>query len=1020
MRLSWNEVRANAAAFAREWADARYERGETQSFYNDFFAVFGVKRRQVATFEEPVKKLGDRQGFIDLFWRGVLLVEQKSAGGNRVRAKAQALDYFPGLKPYELPRYVLVSDFRAFDLYDLESDGSADISFRLADLPDHVERFGFIMGVERRVFRDQDPANVIASELMAKVHDGLKASGYAGHDLERYLVRLLFCLFADDTGIFPRDAFHTLIEARTQEDGSDLGLWLAQLWEVLDTPRERRQTNLDEDLAQFDYINGQLFSQRLPIASFNRDLRGKLLEACAFRWQEISPAIFGSLFQGVMNAGERRKKGAHYTTEKNILKVIQPLFLDELRAEFDRLAARRDTRRNEALNDFIERLGRLTFFDPACGCGNFLVITYRELRRLETEALIARYRRGGLAATAERFDVGALTRLNVDNFHGIELEEFPARIAEVALWMTDHIENDRLSQEFGQAYARIPLRTAPHIVHGDALELDWSAVLPPHACNYVLGNPPFIGAKYQTAEQRAQVRRIADLGGSGGTLDYVAAWFIKAGRYAAVAAKGPPLPPGKPMTASEAERYARARTADLDLDGGPGRRPSPPGEGQTGEAGQGGGVGDSSPAEPAPRAEHLAPRIGFVATNSITQGEQVAQLWPLLFGRLRLEIAFAHRTFAWGSDARGTAHVHVVVIGLARRGQEPAEKRLFSYPDIRGDAEETRHPALTAYLFAASQVKDRHLVVKEVSAPLTPGVPKLIIGSKPIDGGWMIFSQEERDALALQEPAGVAFLRPYVGAIEYLNGGGRWIIAAQRATRADFRETPTIASRIRAVREYRQGRCPPRGKTEEDARPRGSSSTTLADTPTAYHVTVIPESNYLVIPKVSSERRSYVPIGELAPPTIPSDLVFVLADGSPWRFAVLTSAMHMSWLRHIGGRLKSDFRYSASLVYNTFPWPDAGLVARQAVERLAQAVLDARAEHPEATLADLYDPDLMPADLRRAHRALDEAVDRLYRPAPFSSDRERAEHLFGLYERLTAGLLAGPGKPKGARRRRAA
>lgn len=660
MRLSWNEIRARAAVFADEWANARYERGETQSFYNEFFEVFGVRRRQVATFEEPVKKLGERQGFIDLFWKGVLLVEQKSAGRSLVRAKDQALDYFPGLKPYELPRYILLSDFQSFELHDLESN-EPPLAFPLADLPRHVDRFGFIVGVERRTFRDQDPANIMASELMAKLHDALKESGYTGHDLERYLVRLLFCLFADDTGIFPRNAFETLIRERTAENGSDLGMWLARLWEVLDCDRPNRQRALDDDLQQFDYINGALFSERLPIADFTRTMRDRLLEVCGFAWDTISPAIFGSLFQAVMKPVERRKKGAHYTTERNILKVIQPLLLDDLRAEFERLRARRDTRRRVELEAFHDRLAALRFLDPACGCGNFLVITYRELRELETALLMELRAYRADEITAE-LDVSTLSRLNVDQFYGIELEEFPARIAEVALWMTDHIANNRLSLAFGRAYARIPLRTAPHIVHGDALELDWSNVLAPTECAYVFGNPPFIGAKQQSADQREQVRRVARLGGSGGTLDYVAAWFLKAGAYTAA----------------------------------------------SGSTVRG---------------------IGFVSTNSITQGEQVAQLWPLLFDRHGLEIAFAHRTFAWGSDARGVAHVHVVIVGLARRGREPEAKRLFSYDDINGDPTENMHPALTAYLFGAEAVSDKHLVVREESRPIN-GLPRLIMGRR--------------------------------------------------------------------------------------------------------------------------------------------------------------------------------------------------------------------------------------------------------------------------------------------------
>jgi hypothetical protein len=798
-----------------------------------------------------------------------------------------------------------------------------------------VDRFGFIVGVERRTFRDQDPANILASELMAKLHDALKESGYVGHDLERYLVRLLFCLFADDTGIFPRDSFETLIRERTAEDGSDLGLWLAQLWDVLDCDRPNRQRALDEDLQQFDYINGQLFTERLPIASFNGAMRARLLEACAFGWDTISPAIFGSLFQAVMKPAERRKKGAHYTTERNILKVIQPLFLDDLRAEFERLKARRDTRRRVELEAFHNRLAALRFFDPACGCGNFLVITYRELRELETALLVELRTYRADEVTAE-LDVSTLSRLNVDQFYGIELEEFPARIAEVALWMTDHIANNRLSLAFGRAYARIPLRTAPHIVHGDALELDWSTVLAPAACAYVLGNPPFIGAKYQSDAQREQVRRIARLGGSGGTLDYVAAWFLKAGAYAA--------------------------------------------------------------AGPAMKG------IGFVSTNSITQGEQVAQLWPLLFDRYGLEIAFAHRTFAWGSDARGVAHVHVVIVGLAPRRREPEAKRLFSYDDINGDPAESLHPALTAYLFGAEAVADRHLVVREESRAIN-GAPRLVIGSKPIDGGHLILDDAGRAALLHRHPEADDLVRPYVGSEEFINGGSRWILALHGVAPGRLRALPAVADRVAAVRAFR---------LDSKSKP----TQALANTPTLYHVNVLPDRPFLVIPEVSSERREYVPIAWLEPPTVPSNLVRVLLDATVSDFSILTSAMHMSWLRYIGGRLKSDYRYSVGLVYNTFPWPEVSKSARERVERLAQAVLDARADHPGATLADLYDPNLMPVNLRKAHRALDVAVDRLYRPAPFGSDRERVEHLFGLYERMVAGFLATPAPAK--RRRKGA
>ena len=927
MRLSWNEIRARAATFAQEWADASYERGETQLFYRDFFDIFDLPVRRVAAFEEPVRLLGDRRGFIDLFWKGVLLVEQKSAGRDLSKAKEQAFSYFPGLTDADLPRYLLLSDFQTFELYDLDEDES--VAFDLADLPEHVEKFGFILGVQRRSFRDQDPVNIKASERVGQLHDALAESGFTGHDLEQFLVRIVFCFFADDTGIFePRDIFLDLLENRTGEDGSDLGGWLAQLFQVLNTSVDRRPTILDEDLARFPYVNGDLFREQLLIPSFNPEMRQRLIDACHFNWSEISPAIFGSLFQSVMDKEERRAQGAHYTTEKNILKVIEPLFLDELRAEFQRLKARRDNRRLPALIAFQHKLGRSRLFDPACGCGNFLIIAYRELRALEIEVLKEIRPHGQLDMLAQSLSV-----VDVDAFYGIELGEFPAHIAEVALWMMDHIMNNRLSLEFGQIYARIPLEKSPHIRHGDALEFDWAELLPPEECSYVLGNPPFVGAKFQSAEQREQVRNIASLGRNGGTLDYVSAWFIKAGEY----------------------------------------------------------------------IQQSAAQIGFVATNSITQGEQVAQLWPLLFDRCALEIAFAHRTFAWGSDARGMAHVHVVIIGLAKRDAAPQEKRLFSYETLNGESHESLHTALSPYLFDASGLTNSRIVVKKESRQINR-LPKLIIGSKPIDGGHYIFKTEERAAFLQEEPDADPYLRPFVGSREFLQGGERWILCLADVEPQVLRTLPKVRERIAAVRAYRLSS-------------RSRPTQVLAETPTLYHVNVIPDAPFLVIPKVSSERREYVPIGWLEPPVIPSDLVFIIENASKPLFALLTSAMHMAWLRDIGGRLESRYRYSIGLVYNTFPAPDVPAGRLQRLEPYTDGVLAARAAHPGATLADLYDPDLMPVNLRNAHRDLDRAVDRLYRRSPFPSDRERVEHLLGLYEKMMVPLAASTTQRRRRRRR---
>jgi hypothetical protein len=600
MRLTTGELRARAAVFALDHAGCADEMRDTHTFWNDFFFnIFDVKRERVVTYEKFVDRLKGARGRIDLFWPNEIIIEQKSLGGDLEAAEQQALGYLPGIADAEYPKLLLTCDFARFRLLDLQTGETT--TFRLSDLPSHIDKFNFILGRQVARFKDQDPVNIKAAELVGLLHDQLLADGYRGHHLEVFLTRIVFCLFADDTGIFePRDILWDYLDSRTAPDGSDLGPKLAQLFDVLNTDTPNRQSTLDPDLLRFPYVNGGLFDYNLRPPAFNADMRAALLNACRFDWTPISPAIFGSLFQSVMDAGERRKKGAHYTTEKNILKLIGPLFLDDLLAEFATIKARK-TGRQRALAAFHAKLASLTFFDPACGCGNFLIIAYRELRLLELDLLRELHSDGQL-----NLDAAALSRVDVDQFYGIEISEFPARIAETALWMMDHLMNLALSQAFGGYYPRIPLKKSPHIAHADALELDWTTLLPPENCSYILGNPPFVGAKFQSPQQREQVRHIANLGKSGGTLDFVAAWFLKAADYIG--------------------RVRDSRTAP-----------------------------------------HTAPRIAFVATNSITQGEQVAQLWPLLFDRYNLEITFAHRTFEWGSDARGKAHVHVVIIGLDRR-----------------------------------------------------------------------------------------------------------------------------------------------------------------------------------------------------------------------------------------------------------------------------------------------------------------------------------------------------------------
>ncbi|MDS4028160.1 MAG: class I SAM-dependent DNA methyltransferase [Candidatus Contendobacter sp.] len=904
MPLSWNEIKDRALQFSREWTDEASERAEAKTFWDAFFNVFGVSRRRVATFETKVKKIDGKDGYIDLLWRGILLVEHKSRGKDLDRAYAQATDYFPGIKDRDLPRYILVSDFARFRLYDLE-DG-AQHEFPLRDLYRNIRLFGFIAGYQTTSYKEQDPVNIEAAERMGRLHDKLKEIGYEGHHLEIYLVRLLFCLFAEDTSIFERRQFQDLIEQRTGEDGADLAQWLCSVFQVLNAPSDKRLKKLDEQLTAFPYVNGALFAELLPHAAFDGCMRQLVLDCCALDWSRISPAIFGSLFQSVMDSTLRRNLGAHYTTEKNILKLIKPLFLDALRAEFERLKGQ-----PKKLAEFHQRLARLKFLDPACGCGNFLVIAYRELRLLELEVLrvLSKDSRTG------SLDVSQFNILcDVDQFYGIEIEEFPAQIAQTALWLMDHQMNLRVSEEFGGYFVRLPLRKSATIVHGNALRLDWREIVNPKDLSYILGNPPFGGAKYIGEAQRADMATVFADVPSAGLLDFVAAWYRKAADYMA----------GNPAIES-----------------------------------------------------------AFVSTNSITQGEQVGVLWPDLLKR-GVGIRFAHRTFQWSSEARGKAAVHCVIIGFALHDAE--DKKIFDYETPQAEPHEIKAKNINPYLVDAAD-----LVIGRREQPICP-VPAIGIGNKPIDGGHYLFTPEERDEFLKREPVAAPYFRRWLGADEFLNGYERWCLWLGDCPPEVLKRMPEAMKRVQAVRRYRlDSKSAPTRK--------------LAETPTRFHVENMPDSDFLVIPKVSSERRDYIPLDFMAPATLYSDLVFMLPQAARYHFGVLSSAMHMAWVRSVCGRLKSDYRYSAGIVYNNFPWPMAPTdKQQQAIEDAAQAVLDERAKFPDASLADLYDPLTMPPALTKVHQKLDAAVDMAYAKRKFTGDGDRIAFLFELYQQITSPL----------------
>lgn len=909
MPLSWNEVKDRALAFSKEWANETSEDAEAKSFWDGFFNIFGLSRRRLASFEQPVKKADGKGGFIDLLWKGVLLVEHKSRGKDLDRAATQAFDYFPGLKERDLPRFVLISDFARFRLYDLDEDKTYD--FALAELYKKVLLFGFMLGMETKRFGKEDAVNIKAAEKLGKLHDLLKASGYEGHPLEVLLVRLLFCLFAEDTAIFQRTQFQHYIESETRDDGSDLGMHLAQLFQVLNTPENKRQKSLNELLAAFPYVNGQLFAEQLPLAAFDSTMRDTLLDCSALDWSRISPAIFGSLFQSIMDKKARRDLGAHYTSESNILKALRPLFLDELHAEFDKLR-----NKPRQLMDFHQKLADIHIFDPACGCGNFLVIAYRELRLLELEVLRELHK----ALQNRVLDVGELVWLNVDRFHGIELEEFPAQIAQVALWLTDHQMNLLVSEEFGLYFARLPLKTAPHIVHGNALTMDWAALIAPQQLRYIVGNPPFLGAKMLSEQQRQDVDAIFHDTRNAGLLDYVSCWYRKAVDYCAA---------------------------------------------------------------------NPAIRCAFVSTNSITQGEQVGVLWGDLLAR-GICLHFAHRTFQWNSEARGKAAVHCVIIGFGL--QDNAEHWLYDYDTPKSEATALKVGRINPYLVDAPDI-----LLPNRSKPIC-AVPEIGIGNKPIDGGHYLFSDEEKDAFIAKEAAAAKWFRRWLGADEFINGWQRWCLWLGDCPPAELRKMPEAMKRVQAVKAVRLAS-------------KSAPTRKLADTPTHFHVENMPKTEYLVIPEVSSERRFYIPIGYVNADTLSSNKLRIMKEATLYHFGVTQSITHMAWMRYTTGRLKSDYQYSVNLVYNNFPWPDASEKQRTAIEKAAQAVLDARASFADSTLADLYDPLTMPPALLKAHQQLDKAVDAAYGRKAFASEAERIAFLFQRYQAITS-LLAEDAPPK--------
>lgn len=903
------DIRSRAGAFVAQWRDAEgYERGEAQSFVRDLLRVFGITRSGAALYEKRARRASTGgQGYIDALISGTALIEMKSAGADLAKAEAQALDYMESLTEHERPDFVITSDFKCFRLLDLAADSAETelLEFSLEELPAHVEDLMFLAGYRRAKFgsAEQETASIKAAQLMAQLYEHLESTGYDEHQASIFLIRTLFCLYADDSGLWERDLFSRYIEERTSEDGSDLGAQLSTLYQALNRPEDKRYGRDDDLIMAFPYVNGSVFGEAIDIPYFDRASRELLLQAAYFNWSSISPAIFGSLFQAVKDKKARRELGEHYTTETNILKVIRPLFLDELEERFTKAHAKK-----RELEKLLDHLGSLSFFDPACGCGNFLIIAYRELRALELR-IHERLQQLDPSRTQLSLDAESRVHVKLSQFYGIELEEWPATIARTAMFLVEHQANQAVNLTLGYAVPMLPLADSSRIQVGNALRLDWAQLVAPSPDVYVFGNPPFLGHATRSTEQAQELRDVWERKDIG-RLDYVTGWYKKA----------------------------------IDYFGG------------------------------------AAGRWAFVSTNSITQGEPVPALFGPIF-KAGWRIRFAHRTFAWASEAPGAAAVHCIIVGFDR---EKGKARLFSYPDLRGEAVEAPAQSINGYL-----VDGPNVLVEQRRTPLSPGLPDATFGNMPRDGGHLVVEAEDY-AEVMADPVAAKYVRQYVGARELVRRQERWCLWLVDLDPADARKSPVLRQRLEAVREFRSASS-------------AASTRAMAATPHLFGQRSQPDVRFICIPSVVSEHRAFMTCAYFEPDVIASNLTFKADDSDGFLFGIISSSMFMAWQKTVGGRLESRIRFSNTLTWNTLPLPAPGPALRQKIITAGQEVLAARALHPERSLAEHYDPLAMAPELLKAHRALDAAVDRAFgAKRTCQSEQERQEVLFARYAEATS------------------
>ena len=930
--LSLNTIRERCVKFAHEWSDCvGDEKQEGHEFMRELMQCFGITKRKAISYERRSNRASTgRQGYIDALIPGKALIEMKSAGKDLDKAEEQALDYIHDLANVETPRLLIISDFRHVRIVDLDSelatDGSGDAGrteFRLAQLPDHVDDLKFLAGygMVQVGSREQEEASIRAARVMADLYEALDGSGYSDHEASIFLIRTLFCLYGDDAGLWERDLFTEFLKTRTREDGSDLGAQLAVLYQTLKTPMECRQSTLDELTARFPYVNGGIFEEQLNIPSFSSAMRDELMRACAFDWSGISPAVFGSLFQAVKSPEARRELGEHYTSETNILKTLGPLFLDELRQKFaDHV---HDAKK---LTDLRKELGELRIMDPACGCGNFLVVAYRELRSLDTEILVrirelelARKDNDEFQATMFFDDRGehAEIMVQLDHFFGIEIEEWPARIAQTALHLAHHQANREMERLLGQAPSILPLSTSAHITIGNALRTDWTQVCPPSPTVRIVGNPPFIGQSMRSEEQTDDLHVVWG-DAYDGYLDYVTGWFIKASQYF-----------------------------------------------------------------------HAVPRGGrfaFVSTNSIAQGAPVPALFrPLLESGWR--IRFAHQTFAWTSEAPGAAAVHCVITGFDQGApHEKARPVIFTYLSPKALPEALPVDHINPYL-----VEGPDIFVDKRTTPLAPILPTVRFGSKPADGGHLIVEAKDYPRFAADTIA-AKYLRPFRMGREVVRGLDRWCLwmDTEDFDPRDIERSPLLKERVQGCSTFRSHST--KQITKDGAK-----------TAHLFQENHQPPGPYVGIPSVVSETRRFYTVAHFSEDVIAGNQLYTALDPDGFLFAIISSSMLMTWQMTIGGRLESRLRFANKVVWNTLPLPEVSDKQRAAIIAAGQGVLEARAEQPGVSLADMYKPLAMSPSLLKSHRALDRAVDRAFgaRKA-LETNEQRLTILFKRYQEMTA------------------